>query len=414
MKARRRIFSHATLPTRSEQGGVGISGVRPAGIGFTGIGLAGSWLIVTLIGTILVAWFGSTLHPRLLLLLPGLVLLLFAGALWPWLSIIGTKAHLGFVQDRIHEHELVEGRLTVRNKAAWPVWGLLLVVDEANRLAIQALRAFSTSDLSFSIQPQQRGHLPHRAPRVINAFPIGLLTASRRVGFDRPLVVWPRVFPVTPSPHWATTDMAVGHVDTRRIGSEGDTIGVREYRRGDPMRWIHWPQTARHDRFMVREFQASGIPRVRIILDCDADVHVGTGADSSFEWSVRIAASLASGWLDDGAEIELLAGTLRIPAAGGQRHRKLILDVLAEVQVARLERRTVVPRSEIATVLISTDLGWGGRDHGVRCGYMLRSEGFGGREKTPRTVESNVIPIASPGEVPAALLRSMRGYSDVA
>lgn len=380
-----------------------------------GRGCAG--LATVLLFTLLVGWLGSTLHPRLLLLLPALVVVLIAGAAWPWLAVLFVRGRLHFEKDRIHELEEVQAMLNLRHYAPWPAWGLLLEIDAANRRILATARPLSSSVSSFEYQPQQRGVFPMRAPRLWTAFPFGMLTASRSTGVHRPLVVWPRVFPVAPPPDWASADMAVGHVDTRRIGSEGDTTGVREYRRGDPMRWIHWPQTARHDRFMVREFQASGVPRVRIVLDCDADAHVGTGKDSSFEWGVRIAASLATGWLAEGAEVELLAGALRLPAAGGERHRVRVLDALAEVQLRRETESAVVPISELATVFISTDTGWRRRPEPSCCawrGFMLHSQGFGGSKEQGAATLGRFVAIEGPDDVPAALLRVKRGLADVA
>jgi uncharacterized protein (DUF58 family) len=279
------------------------------------------------------------------------------------------------------------------------------------------VQPFSSVSASLALQPQQRGIFPKRPPSLQTGFPFGLVSVPRSVTVSQPLVVWPRVFPAAAPPDWASADMAVGHVETRRVGNAGDTVGVREYRRGDPMRWIHWPQTARHDRFMVREFQASGVPRVRIILDCEADVHVGAGAHSSFEWAVRIAASLACRWLDDGAEVELLAGALRLPPAAGRVHQRRVLDALAEVVLKRAERLAPTPQSELATILISTDLGWERRPEPPCCawrGFMLRSQGFGGDHRPASSFGNKVVVIEGPDDVPGALLRTKRGLADVA
>lgn len=371
-------------------------------------------LVATLVCAVLVGWLGSTFHPRLLLLLPGLIILIVVGVVWPWLTILPTRGELRFAQDRIHEHDQIEAHLHLHNRAPWPAWGLFFEIDAASRFVVEATRSFSTTVSTLSLRPHQRGILPSRSLRLLSAFPIGLLLASRRIDVKRPLIVWPRVFPVAAPPSWTSADMSVGHVDSRRIGNAGDTIGVRAYRRGDPMRWIHWPQTARHDRFMVREFQASSIPRVRLVLDCEAVSHVGEGPDSSFEWAIRIAASLACGWLDEGAEVELVAGSLRLPAAGGKRHRESVLDALAGVQFERGAGRTVLPKGELATVFISTDIGWQSSSRSGSHGFSLRCDGFGGSESTVGPSGNDVVHVAHPDEVPSALLRFCRGGVDAA
>lgn len=374
-------------------------------------------LVSLVLCTLIVGCLGVTLHPRLLLLMPALAVLLFVGVGWPGLTVLFIRGRLHIARERVHEGEEIEASLAIRQHAPWPAWGLWFDAGARNRRALETLRPFTSKHESFTLQPQQRGVFPERAPLLRSGFPFGLLTASRGVAVHRPLLVWPRVFPVAAPPDWASADMAVGHVDTRRIGNEGDTIGVREYRRGDPMRWIHWSQTARHDRFMVREFQAGGIPRVRIVLDCDANAHVGAGPDCSFEWAVRIAASVSVGWLAEGAEVELLAGPLRLPAAGGARQRTRVLDALAEVRLQSEGAMALAPSSEIATVFISTELGWEKRPAAPCCawrGFLLSSRGFGGDARRFTTSHHKVVVIERPENVAAALQGMMRGLADVA
>ncbi len=371
-----------------------------------------------LLAVCFVAVVGWTLHPRLLLLLPAMGLLVALGWVWPWLTIRLVRGELRFGRDRIFAGERVQVALRVAYRGPWPAWGLELVVDPENRLLLPKLRPFTTSVTSFSVQAEQRGVFPRWPPTLQSGFPVGLVRAARRVSAAAPLVVWPRVFPAAPVPDWARSEGAAGHVETRRVGTfAGDTVGVREYRRGDPMRWIHWPQTARHARFMVREFRANGIPRVRIVLDCDADAHVGAGAQGSFEWAVRIAASLAARWLDDGAEVELTAGALRLPPAAGQAHRRRVLDALAEADLVPADRCAPPPPSELATVFVSTDLGWSERrEPACRAwrGFLLRSGGFGGVPRPLPRLGRDVIVIERPENVPAALARLRGGLADVA
>ncbi len=374
-------------------------------------------LVMLVLCTLVVGVLGAALHPRLLRLLPSLGVLLAAGAVWPWLTVLLVRGRLHFVPDRIQEGEKAVAVLHLRYRGLWPAWGLVLDIDAENRHLLDALRPSGSACRPVTLQPRRRGVLPTRAASLQTGFPCGLVSASRRVPADRPLVVWPRLFPVAPLPDWVGVAEPAGHVETRRVGSSGDTVGVREYRRGDPMRWIHWPQTARHDRFMVREFPASGVPRVRIVLDCDADVHVGAGPDGSFEWAVRIAASLAAGWLAAGAEVALEAGPLRLPPAGGPRQRVLVLDALAQVQPLGAGAAQPTPRSELTTVFVSTDLGWQKRAEPLCCawrGFLLRNQGFGGRRTANPTVSGKVVAIDRPAEVPAALLRMKQGLADAA
>jgi len=360
---------------------------------------------------------GLTLHPRLLMLLPALVALVALGVGWPWLSVATLQARLRFADYRVHENDETRGELQSRQAAPWPAWGLVLELDGAALRPIEKLDPFAAVTRSFQLRPDRRGAFPRSATRISTGFPFGLCLARRRVQVERPLLVWPRVYPVAPPPDWAGTNADAGHVETRFAGPSGETIGARAYRRGDPMRWIHWPQTARHDSFIVREFPASGTPRARIVLDCRSSIHVGQGADSSFEWAVRIAASVAVGWLDAGAEVELSAARNHVTASGGRQQRVRILDFLAQVQTDDRFDASSLTNVRIPTILISTDDGWrdlGMSGNGALRGFALRVAGFGGEDLQLPFSAPGVVLVERPADVPFALLRVKGGLADAA
>ena len=86
-------------------------------------------------------------------------------------------------------------------------------------------------------------------------------------------------------------------------GAEDDPV-TREYRRGDPMRRVHWKATARHDDLMVRQEEQHGLPHVRLVLPTALgawdDATTGPGGagrhSDSFEWALSLVATLAVEW----------------------------------------------------------------------------------------------------------------------
>ena len=162
-------------------------------------------------------------------------------------------------------------------------------------------------------------------------FPFGLWEASRPLEVAAPLLVWPRTFPVGPVPDAEGSQASDGLATRDRAGHWGDPLGVRPYRRGDPLRRVHWGLTARHGELIVREVQSNAVPRVQIVLDSHAAAHAGSGPDGSREWAIRVAASLAEGWIAQGAEVELvLDGRSILPRGGSARARsRAVLDAMA-------------------------------------------------------------------------------------
>jgi len=161
--------------------------------------------------------------------------------------------------------------------------------------------------------------------RLTTGFPFGLWEAAVPVGVEKPLIVWPRTFPVGPVPPVCGERQVEGNVSRTKVGSSGDMLGVRPYRRGDSPRRIHWGQSARHDRLIVCELASNARPVIQLVLDADPRVHAG----ASFEWAIRVVASFAKGWLEDGAQVGVAWAGHDVAPASGQAQILRILDALA-------------------------------------------------------------------------------------
>jgi uncharacterized protein (DUF58 family) len=139
--------------------------------------------------------------------------------------------------------------------------------------------------------------------------------ARRRVVADgmAEFVVVPEVVEVGPG----RESRALGDGSRRQrehslAGGEDDPV-TREYRRGDPMRRVHWKATARHGELMVRQEEQHGLPSARVVIAVAAEgwsdvrptasassrVRATSGAPAipvvsdAFEWAVSFAATVA-------------------------------------------------------------------------------------------------------------------------
>lgn len=283
---------------------------------------------------------GAFLHPRAFVFAAGLATVMVLGVVWPWLSVRGLRGRLSFDRSRVREGESLTWRLSVSNRLPWGTWGLVVrgavearrdgLEIEAPSLALAVGRG--TTEVCGRVAPACRGEYP-RALRLATAFPFGVWESARPLTVTAPVLVWPRTFPVGPVPEAVRGREGEGSAVRSRPGVDGDPSGVREYRRGDSLRRVHWPQTARHGRLIVQELHALAVARVQIVLDADPRVHVGAGPAGSLEWAVRIAASFAEGWVGQGADLELVFGDrLVAPTAGSIRSRRAsLLDALARL-----------------------------------------------------------------------------------
>ena len=76
-------------------------------------------------------------------------------------------------------------------------------------------------------------------------------------------------------------------------GHDGDVIGTRPYRYGDSTRHVNWAKTASSGRLVVLERQTAAQKSIRIVMDLASKHHHGFGSRGSYEWAIRIAATLA-------------------------------------------------------------------------------------------------------------------------
>jgi uncharacterized protein (DUF58 family) len=305
---------------------------------------------------------GIFLHPNGFVVFLAIVLVLIFGLVWPWLSVRGLSALLQFGRTRMREGEPVTIRLALRNRAPWAVFGIGVhfasgdLQEGRSDGCVAFVGGRTTSENRWQFSPNQRGEYPRRAPQLSCGFPFGLWHASRAVAVARPLLVWPRIFPVGPLPLTAGDRSCDGAVFRNKAGTTGDLLGVRPYRRGDSLRRIHWPQTARHGRLVVCELQSPAHPLVQIVVDTDPRVHGGQGADSSREWAIRIAASFMEGWLRDGAQVEAVIGGALFPGKAGAAQIPVLLDALARV----------LPELGLSLAQLSERPAWKNFDGGLR------------------------------------------------
>ncbi len=81
--------------------------------------------------------------------------------------------------------------------------------------------------------------------------------------------------------------------------------GVREYKPGDSLRYIHWPTSARRPELYVRTFDSTPTSDQWLFMDMNAEVHAGEGDNASEEHGIILAASLMNWSLENGRAVGL-------------------------------------------------------------------------------------------------------------
>ena len=84
-----------------------------------------------------------------------------------------------------------------------------------------------------------------------------------------------------------------GNRPSTRAGHGIDTIGYREYYRGDEMKDIDWKAYGRTDKLYVRQFEEEKTLTAHILLDVSKSMDYGSGPVTKYEFAAMFALGAA-------------------------------------------------------------------------------------------------------------------------
>lgn len=194
----------------------------------------------------------------------------------------------------------------------------------------------ATRSFDVPVLCEKRGFYQLGPVGLASSFPLGLAEARLHTnGGVQTLTIYPDVFSIVALPLSGTpSEIHRGGFLLPEGAGAAEFSGLREYRRGDNPRHVHWPTTARLNELMVKEFEPLASASLYLALDLSADANVGQGRHSSFEYAVRIAASIARYAISNNMPV-CLGGkgtrSLAIGLGSGEAHFRSVLDALAVV-----------------------------------------------------------------------------------
>lgn len=163
------------------------------------------------------------------------------------------------------------------------------------------------STVSYHVRSDVRGRYAVGPLLVRTVDPFGFVERRRPWGEPSYLTVTPTIEPLPPLPlggGWAGSGDNLSRSFT--AGNAQDVL-VREYRRGDDLRRVHWRTSAHAGELMVRREEQPWQSRATVLLDNRVGAHRGAGPVSSLERAVTIAGSVAVHLAERGFSVRLLA-----------------------------------------------------------------------------------------------------------
>jgi uncharacterized protein (DUF58 family) len=190
-------------------------------------------------------------------------------------------------------------RLTMTNEGRTPSGVLMLedhvpyVLGTRPRFVLDGIGQGWRRHAAYQIRSDVRGRYEIGPMSVRVSDPFGLVELGRSFRSTASLTVTPRTVPLPPIPlGGAWTGSGDNRPRAFAVGSAED-VTVREYRRGDDLRRVHWRSSARVGELMVRREEQPWQSRATLFVDNRIAAHQGQGIASSLEAAVSAAASIA-------------------------------------------------------------------------------------------------------------------------
>jgi uncharacterized protein (DUF58 family) len=290
---------------------------------------------------------------------------------WAWGNVRWLRYRHEIKTTRAQVGGEIQERLTLENTSWLPkLW--LEIRDHSTLLGrrgnrVLALGSHMRRVFTLVTPCHARGEFSLGPVTVVSGDPFGLFRRQRRLDIGGTVVVYPTIVPLK-SFGRLPGELPGGNTLSRLTQQVTPNVaGIRDYQPGDTFRSIHWLSTARVGRLMTKEFEPDPLSDVWLILDLNAAVQVGEGQESTEEYSVSIAASLANYFIGQQREVGLVTQGRSLPADRGHRQLHKLLDSLAVVhatssvpleQVILSEETRFTFGSVVVVVTPSTDELW--------------------------------------------------------
>ncbi len=247
-----------------------------------------------------------------LLFMVGLV-----GIIWVANGLRGLQLSHGEIPAYCQVGVNFTQKFTLINEGNLPK--LLLKAEEVasfkgyHNIEVLNLPARGSRTWQSTVECRQRGLHTLGSIDLVTGDPFGLFSNQRKLGTPKSIIVYPRVVELPYFKLSSSGLLELGYESSsRRISQISPSASsVREMVSGDSQEHIHWRSTAHTGKLMVKVFDSEhssdDTKNVWIVLDMQRDAHAGIDEESTEEYAVTIAASLAKKYLDNGMKVGLLA-----------------------------------------------------------------------------------------------------------
>lgn len=238
----------------------------------------------------------------------GVGLLVSVGLAWASLRLAGTvRLRRELPKSRLIEGDDVSVSLDVELPGGIPAASVSLTERVAGeRCETYLTRRSGRYSGRYVLRAVARGRFRVEQVEVALEDAFGLARRQRSLPEEAALVVYPRLVELA----GLFSESGLRWWDGRRLllrrAAGFELHGVREYERGDSLRAVHWPSTARRGDLMVKDLEDAPRAEVAVVLDGHRVPTFGRPPETPFDAQVRAAGSIVLAHVRRGRSAQLV------------------------------------------------------------------------------------------------------------
>ncbi len=209
------------------------------------------------------------------------------------------------------------------------------------------LAANSSLVVDHEVMPRKRGVLRLNGVLVVWPDAFGLFRSFNRVELTSSVLILPKRYVLPDIDLPGKREHQPGGVNLAGgVGESEEFVSLRDYRRGDPLRHIHWKSVSKTGKLVVKEYVDEYFVRHALVLD----TFLEKPEDEIFEEAISLAASFVCTVQRQEALLDLMFVGPRaytFTAGRGVGQSEHILEVLASVEAC-----TTRPFSELSNLIL--------------------------------------------------------------
>lgn len=276
-----------------------------------------------------------------------------SGFLMAQLSFAGLRLERRFLRDGCCGEPLYIG-ITLQNRMPLYRQSCVLLenypfcLSEQNAFVIPPLAPRETFAVTSHVKAEKRGVFFLEKVYLASGDPLGLFRKKKKFILPAQVEIHPEIMPIE---SLAVVNKSGGLPDAEgrnqgRAGNGPEFFGVRPYRIGDEVRHIHWKSTASKGQLMVKEFEASAVDQIVILLDTEKEFKSQEPCDNNFEFLISCAASITEYLSRKYCHLRFAAadgnGDLHHLTGDASSVRKKIRQVLLSLRESKLDYASVL------------------------------------------------------------------------